>query len=937
MSRYSNNKTTPANFSDPQSILNNAPIGVFCSTPDGRYTSVNHAKAAMLGYDNPQELVSSITDIASQVYANPEDRNEFMRLMEKHGELINHECRLRRRDGTEFWVSINAKQVLDNNGRVESYHGFTTDITKQKQAEQKLSETSLELSTILDSVPVMIWRKDQDGKYIHANRLFCDVVGKEIEDIAGKSDFDIHPKEIAMKYLGDDQLVLSSGKPLRNISERHKKSTGQTGWSLTEKLPCCDKDGNISGTIGFALDITDIKQAEKALQESEERFRLLIETMAEGIVLKDSSDRYVHWNKTASEIFGIDISEVAGNTTESFKRQIIREDGTAFHKDDLPSLHTLRTGEPCENVVMGIRRGPQDLVWIKANTRPYFKSGHDKPDGVVISFADITRLKRSEERVKHLNAVLQAYSTVNRIMVQARDMKNLLQEICQALISTRGYYNAWIILLDSDGNVTHWGQAGLDDEFPQLLARFQEGRMTDQAHSVMSSHLLQVVIDPRNECRDCPLAQTYAGRSSLSVRLEVEGFVLGLLTVSIPKDLARDGEEHELFTSLAGTIAQGIQRIRLEEIRRTQRVRLKNYERIISRVSDPMSLVDREYRYIVVNDAYRKQYNKPHHEIEGHTVESLIGKDVFVSKVKPHLDKALAGQEVVYDDSFPGRDGSLQYKTIHYYPFHDREGVVSGVVATTRDITVRKRAENNIRAMNEQLQKVNAEKDKLFSIIAHDLKSPMAGVYSTSEALAKDAAFLSQEEISLISAEMHKSSKNALELLNDLMQWARMSQGGMDFSPEECSLSELVNSSLYTARDVAQKKDIAIRCDIPRDLAVMVDHSMINTVIRNVIFNAVKFTHPGGNISITASQTGPDVQVCISDNGIGMSEAILSAAFYVDKSKRQLGTDGEKGTGLGLVLCKDFVEQHGGRIWLESEQGMGTKVFFTLPGVPGER
>ena len=165
-----------------------------------------------------------------------------------------------------------------------------------------------------------------------------------------------------------------------------------------------------------------------------------------------------------------------------------------------------------------------------------------------------------------------------------------------------------------------------------------------------------------------------------------------------------------------------------------------------------------------------------------------------------------------------------------------------------------------------------------------------------------------------------------------MMQWARMSQGCMDFSPEECSLHELARSSLYTAQNVAEKKDIAIKCEIPQDLTVLADQPMINTVIRNVIFNAVKFTHPGGNIFITARKAGPFVEVCTRDNGIGMCKKVLTNAFSVDKSKRQLGTDGEKGTGLGLVLCKEFVEKHGGKIWLESETGKGTKVFFTLPG-----
>ncbi|MFN2266990.1 MAG: sensor histidine kinase, partial [Desulfonatronovibrio sp.] len=185
--------------------------------------------------------------------------------------------------------------------------------------------------------------------------------------------------------------------------------------------------------------------------------------------------------------------------------------------------------------------------------------------------------------------------------------------------------------------------------------------------------------------------------------------------------------------------------------------------------------------------------------------------------------------------------------------------------------------------------------------------------------------------ISLMSATMHNSTRNTMALLEDLLQWARMSQGGMDFSPEECSLYELASSSLDTARDVANKKGIAIQSDIPADLTVIVDQAMINTVIRNVIFNAIKFSHQGGNITITAQKASPFVEVCVQDEGIGMDEAIMSKIFSLDKNKRQYGTGGEKGTGLGLILCKEFVEKHGGQIWLESEPGKGTKVFFTLP------
>ncbi|MFO7728410.1 MAG: ABC transporter substrate-binding protein [Desulfonatronovibrio sp.] len=249
------------------------------------------------------------------------------------------------------------------------------------------------------------------------------------------------------------------------------------------------------------------------------------------------------------------------------------------------------------------------------------------------------------------------------------------------------------------------------------------------------------------------------------------------------------------------------------------------------------------------------------------------------------------------------------------------------------DITKRKRAEKRLLLVNKQLEKANAEKNLLFSIIAHDLKSPVSGLLVSTEMLANQMDIFSEKELRLLSTELHKNVKNTFALLEDLLQWARMSQGGLEYAPTPLRLTELVNMGLSTVRDAAEKKNIVLSYDIPQDIEVLADKPMINIVIRNVIFNAIKFTNPGGSISVTARKTGSVVEVCVMDDGIGMDEVTLSTIFNIDKNKRQMGTDGEKGTGLGLILCKEFVEKHGGEIWLESEPGQGTKVYFTLPAV----
>ncbi|WP_235185431.1 PAS domain S-box protein [Desulfonatronum thiodismutans] len=247
------------------------------------------------------------------------------------------------------------------------------------------------------------------------------------------------------------------------------------------------------------------------------------------------------------------------------------------------------------------------------------------------------------------------------------------------------------------------------------------------------------------------------------------------------------------------------------------------------------------------------------------------------------------------------------------------------------DITERRKTREAIEQINQELRISNAEKDRLFTIIAHDLKAPMAGILSATGMLADQAEIFSEQEIRLLSTELHNNAKNTFALLEDLLQWSRMSQGGIDFDPGPCSLHDLINISFFSAQGMAKDKDVAIRLDIPQGLTVCVDQPMINTVIRNILFNAIKFSLRGGEIVITAQRNGKTVTVAIQDNGIGMNEQVLPSVFSLQKEKRHLGTEGETGTGLGLVLCKQFIDRHGGEIWVESEPGQGTTVFFTLP------
>jgi PAS domain S-box-containing protein len=252
-------------------------------------------------------------------------------------------------------------------------------------------------------------------------------------------------------------------------------------------------------------------------------------------------------------------------------------------------------------------------------------------------------------------------------------------------------------------------------------------------------------------------------------------------------------------------------------------------------------------------------------------------------------------------------------------------------VAAIRDITERRRSQETIKRQNKQLQSLLAEKDRFFSIIAHDLKSPMSGLLALSRMFVEDAENLTMKELKQVADGMHKSSENLFALLENLLQWALMQQGVMQYEPMTTNLRELVNTGMNILHSVAEQKQITLRNNIPEQLAVLVDRPMISAVIRNLLSNTLKFTNLEGAVEVSAIREKNMVRVAVQDNGIGMDQATAATIFSLDQKKVGRGTMGESGTGLGLILCKEFIEKHGGRIAVQSERGKGTTFHFTVP------
>jgi len=246
------------------------------------------------------------------------------------------------------------------------------------------------------------------------------------------------------------------------------------------------------------------------------------------------------------------------------------------------------------------------------------------------------------------------------------------------------------------------------------------------------------------------------------------------------------------------------------------------------------------------------------------------------------------------------------------------------------DLTEYKRIEDSLKESYEALKILNTTKDKFFSIIAHDLRRPFQSLLSYSELLAKEIESLSHEEIILFSKGLNDNLKNLYGLLENLLHWSMMQRNMLEHNPVNLNLYDVVNKIIGISNQSATEKIISLSNNIDTGTFVYADVDMLRSVVQNLIINAIKFTQTGGQIIVSSTNKDSFVEVSVQDTGMGIESEKSSELFNFNKIFTTEGTAGEKGTGLGLPLCKEFVERNGGKIWAESELGKGSKFTFTL-------
>jgi two-component system sensor histidine kinase/response regulator len=351
---------------------------------------------------------------------------------------------------------------------------------------------------------------------------------------------------------------------------------------------------------------------------------------------------------------------------------------------------------------------------------------------------------------------------------------------------------------------------------------------------------------------------------------------------------------------------------------------------ILDKMGDSVFVKDDQSRLLLVNNAFCAMFGMASEEIIGKTLAENVSeeeKEIFLRIDKQVLSD---GIENINEETLTLNNGEQKIISTRKSRFIDALGK-KYIIGAIRDITINKKAERALFESESQLRELNVTKDKLFAIIGHDLRSPFNNILTLSnlieDAVKKNESSVLHEYVNLIKT----TSKSTLTLLENLLTWSNLQKDQINSQNQKLNISILVEEVQEFIKHLAKTKNIIIKKPTLEQIEIFSDEKMLKTILRNLLSNAVKFTKSGGNIKVSVFKKIDNLEFIVSDTGVGMSTKVCEKLFDVKTNTSSRGTANEAGSGFGLVLCKEFVEKLGGKIWVESEEGKGSDFKFTLP------
>lgn len=843
---------------------------------EGNIILVNKKGCEILGYTEEELLGKNWFDNFIPANVRGQVKKVFRQLMSGKIENVEYyDNPLATRENHERIIAWHNVLLYDDEGNITGTLSSGEDITDRRLAEEKLKISEEELRNLFEQAPIGIYRSTPDGRILMANPALIKMLGFDsLEDLISRNlqKEGYGTKEARSSFV---ELVEKQDKLLGHETIWIKKNGEIIHVSENARIVRNDR-GEVLYYEGMVEDISERRQFHEELRINEERSRALLSAIPDLMFRMDKNGVYLDYKAATRELYYQAESIIGKNNHD-----ITPADFASLVDEKI--LLTLKTGEIQE-----------------------FDYQLDLPGKGVQDY---------EARM-----VPVAEEEVITIVRNITDRKLIQKKLAESELNARAIMestNDVLILLDKDGividsNEAHARRLGFSRE--DLLGKNVFDLLPPDIGKKRHDLIREVITTGKPTVTE-DLRGSYWNEISI-----YPIFQDGLITDRVAV-FARD---ITLKKEIEGVIQQSETKYRTLFENLAQGIFYQNADgKIIDANEAALNILGLSKDQFLGKDSYDERWKVINEDYE------LIEPDQHPSMVALRTGKPVMNQTIgIY---IPEKD-TYHWMIIEAIPqFRDGEKKPYQVFATMQDITSRKIAEMAIVESEKRLKELNASKDKFFSIIAHDLRSPFNAIMGFSDLIVEQIKQKEYEGLEEMAEVVLKSATFAMDLLTNLLEWSRSQTGRLVFEPAFIEIIGLINENVSLLKSAADQKNIRIVTQMPNVAPVLADKAMINTVLRNLISNAIKFTNEGGEIIITCRSLPEKVLISVQDNGVGIDPNDLPKLFKIDQNFTTYGTKREKGTGLGLILCKEFVEKHKGKIWVESAPGKGSVFTFNLP------
>lgn len=750
---------------------------------------------------------------------------------------------------------------------------------------------------------------DPDEIFYYINPAGAQILGYPREELIGKS---------AREIVSPDDLktILTSTKERKTgkTSSHNYTVIGKDGKIRHVHVTSSPRyiDSKFAGSYSLFLDITDQIRDREAVAESEKRFKAVSDVI---------SDFAVSFSFNANLAISIawlsgSLSKITGYSSDELQ-QIDTWKKIGHPNDYMRLKDTVITNVVAQHEPFSIRTRiltkSGDIKWVEVFANPVFDNKANKLTDIIIAGREITEIKQAEDKLRLIEFIVDHAAESVYMIGKEGQILYVNESACHTL----GYSRDQLLSLNAIKIDPHFQKERLEEIWERIREQktvtFESTQLTHLGMAIPTEVAINFI-----RFEDDELLVAFI--KDITARKEEEH--LKNISFTIFQSINRSTSLNKLIIDIRNELSKILDTSSLKVILlntrngQTDEFYSRNGQIVVKKVDVtgtlPGLIFKRKQPALLVEDEIRKLKIKESKGPSGNIPRIWLGAPLFT------------GDEVIgiislESDSDPNAFTGHHLEIIEF-------------VCSQISLSIQRRlAEEALKISESNLRESNASKDKFFSIIAHDLRGPFNAIIGFSELLHTDYSMFDEDEKKAMIRNIHEASVSTFKLLENLLEWSRIQTGGSKPHLDSVDLSTITNSSLTFLKPQSEKKNIKLFSGIHYGTAAYCDENMITAVIRNLISNAIKFTNAGGEVRIGATIKDNCIEVVVADNGVGIAPDNLLKLFRLDESFKTGGTEGERGTGLGLILCKEFIELNGGKIWATSTVGRGSQFKFSLP------